>query len=42
MFSTRQNGKQTVNVFVAEGAEARSLEAAENRMIAGICRASLH
>ena len=30
VFSTPQNGKQTVNVFVAKGAESRSVEAVGN------------
>src|SRR5258707_1521769 len=34
VFSTPQNGKQTVNVFVAKGAEARSVEAGGTKIIA--------
>src|SRR5712671_8021569 len=34
VFSPPQNGKQTVNVFVAKGAEARSVEAVGTKVIA--------
>ena len=34
MFSEPKNGKQTVNVFVAKGAEARSVEAVGTKIIA--------
>ena len=34
VFSKPQNGRQTVNVFVAKGAEARSVEAAGTKIIA--------
>src|SRR3984885_9669182 len=34
VFSVPQNGKQTVNVFVAKGAEARSVEAVGTKIIA--------
>jgi len=34
VFSPPQNGKQTVNVFVAKGAESRSVEAVGTRIIA--------
>jgi hypothetical protein len=34
VFSTPQNGKQTANVFVAKGAEARSVEAVGKKIIA--------
>ena len=34
MFSKPQNGRQTVNVFVAKGAEARSVEAVGTKIIA--------
>src|SRR3954452_6611701 len=34
VFSTPQNGKQTVNVFVAKGAESRSVEAVGTKIIA--------
>src|ERR1700675_983990 len=34
VFSAPQNGKQTVNVFVAKGAEARSVEAVGTKIIA--------
>jgi hypothetical protein len=34
VFSQPQNGKQTVNVFVAKGAEARSVEAVGTKIIA--------
>ena len=34
VFSPPQNGKQTVNVFVAKGAEARSVEAVGTKIIA--------
>src|ERR1700737_1634748 len=34
VFSQPQNGKQTVNVFVAKGAEARSIEAVGTKIIA--------
>jgi hypothetical protein len=34
MFSTPQNGKQTVNVFVAKGAESHSIEAVGTKIIA--------
>ncbi len=34
VFSTPQNGKQTVNVFVAKGAEAHSVEAVGTKIIA--------
>ena len=33
VFSTPQNGRQTVNVFVAKGAESRSAEAVGTKMI---------
>src|SRR5690242_21604129 len=33
VFSTPQNGKQTVSVFVAKGAEARSAEAVGTKII---------
>ena len=35
VFSQPQNGKQTVNVFVAKGAESRSAEAVGTKIIAG-------
>jgi hypothetical protein len=34
VYSTPQNGKQTVNVFVAKGAESRSVEAVGTKIIA--------
>src|SRR5205823_6036122 len=34
VFSTPQNGKQTANVFVAKGAEARSVEPVGTKIIA--------
>ncbi|MEA2854702.1 MAG: hypothetical protein QOE02_4723, partial [Rhodospirillaceae bacterium] len=34
VFSPPQNGKQTVNVFLAKGAEARSVEAVGTKIIA--------
>src|SRR5579872_7563889 len=34
VFSTPQNGRQTANVFVAEGVESRSVEAVGKKIIA--------